>query len=520
MIDNYGNWGKYVQITALAAIRTHLAATDQRLPTQQHMPPNGRKSQAAVSEERATALSVIRGAGMPLSRDQIREAYAKRTNRPIAYGTVKARLEELVEAGLLRRTPDGQRPLMYELITVSEETGAQTDDPGETGLPSVKVEHAESGIPLSEQAQKALRMIRRPRSEREPVTYDVDLLRNYNPGQSWYLTSAERVRLYELGRTTSMGQPAGTYARDIMQRLVIDLSWSSSRLEGLKYSRIDTEELLSSASAPSGVSDRDRQIILNHKAAIEFMVEEAGEIGFNRYTIMNIHGLLSENLLDSRNDEGALRRRGVIVGSSVYTPTAIPQVIEECFDQILSKADAIPDPIEQAFFMMVHIPYLQPFMDVNKRTSRLAANISLIRANLCPLSFVDVEESVYTEGTLAVYENSDTSLLRDVFVWAYERSCAQFKVLRAAMGEPNPIRLNYRNELRELVRDVVRSLSWPTDAALQIRAKELEVPDIDRNAFVLEARQELRSLCTNILARYSLRKSEYDQWAEAVTAHR
>lgn len=457
---------------------------------------------------------------MPLSRDQIRDAYADRTSGAIAYNTVKARLEELVEAGLLRRTPDGQRPLLYEFVTAGEEPGTPTDAPDETRLPSVKVEHAESGIPFSEQAQKALRVTRRPRSEREPVTYDTAFLRNYHPGQSWYLTSAERVRLYELGRTTSMGQPAGTYARDIMQRLVIDLSWSSSRLEGLRYSRIDTEELLNAASAPSGVSDRDRQIILNHKAAIEFMVEEAGEIGFNRYTIMNIHGLLAENLLDNRNNEGALRTRAVIVGSSVYTPTAIPQVIEECFDQILSKAQAIPDPIEQAFFMMVHIPYLQPFMDVNKRTSRLAANISLIRANLCPLSFVDVEESVYTEGTLAIYENRDTSLLRDLFGWAYERSCAQFKVLLEAMGEPNPIRLNYRNELRELVRDVVRSLSWPTDEALQTRATELEMAGTDRNAFVLEARQEIRSLRTNILARYSLRKSEYDQWAEAVAAHR
>ena len=97
----------------------------------------------------------------------------------------------------------------------------------------------------------------------------------------------------------------------------------------------------------------------------------------------------------------------------------------------------IPDAIEQAFFVMVHLPYLQPFIDVNKRTSRLAANISLIRANLCPLSFVDVPEHTYTEGTLGVYENRNIALLRDVFVWAYERSCGQFKVLREAMGDPD-----------------------------------------------------------------------------------
>ena len=46
-----------------------------------------------------------------------------------------------------------------------------------------------------------------------------------------------------------------------------------------------------------------------------------------------------------------------------------PQLIEECFDQILDTTSAIDDPFEQAFFFMVQLPYLQPFDDVNKRVS-------------------------------------------------------------------------------------------------------------------------------------------------------
>ena len=209
-----------------------------------------------------------------------------------------------------------------------------------------------------------------------------------------------------------------------------------------------------------------------------------------------------------------MRRRGVLVGTSVYTPTEIPQVIGERFETLLHKAEAIPDPIEQAFFVMVHIPYLQPFIDVNKRTSRLAANIPLIRANLCPLSFVDVPERMYTDGILGVYEQANVALLRDVFIWAYERSCAQFKVLREAMGEPNPIRLNYRTELRELVRDVVRQRQRPTGEELRRRAIELGTPETDRDAFVLEAQRDLEALHPAVLARYGLRVSEYEAWAE------
>ena len=90
------------------------------------------------------------------------------------------------------------------------------------------------------------------------------------------------------------------------------------------------------------------------------------------------------------------------IAGSVYTPSAIPQVLEERFSLILSKAGSIGDPFERAFFMMVQLPYLQPFEDVNKRVSRLAANIPLIRADLCPLSFVDVPERAYIPGTLGV----------------------------------------------------------------------------------------------------------------------
>ena len=88
---------------------------------------------------------------------------------------------------------------------------------------------------------------------------------------------------------------------------------------------------------------------------------------------------------------GCVHQASPLAGSS-YHPIEVPQIIEECFQQILDKAAAIPDPFEQAFFVLVQLPYLQPFLDVNKRVSRLAANLPLIRGNLCPLSFVDVPD--------------------------------------------------------------------------------------------------------------------------------
>jgi Fic family protein len=59
------------------------------------------------------------------------------------------------------------------------------------------------------------------------------------------------------------------------------------------------------------------------------------------------------------------------ITNSAYTPLAVPQQIEEFFDLLLATADQIQNLFEQAFFVMVQLPYLQPFEDVNKRVSRL-----------------------------------------------------------------------------------------------------------------------------------------------------
>lgn len=125
-------------------------------------------------------------------------------------------------------------------------------------------------------------------------------------------------------------------------------------------------------------------MILNHKDAIEFLVNSVEEIGFNRYTILNLHALLANNLLIDPTAPGRLRHIPVGIEKSVYHPLEMPQLIEEYFDQLLATAAAIKDPFEQAFFTMTQLPYLQPFDDVNKRVSRLAANIPLIKANFSP----------------------------------------------------------------------------------------------------------------------------------------
>ena len=113
------------------------------------------------------------------------------------------------------------------------------------------------------------------------------------------------------------------------------------------------------------------------------------------------------------------------IQQSAFHPLEVPQLIEECFDQVLATAQAIRDPYEQALFAMVQLPYLQPFDDVNKlRVSRLAANIPFIKGNLSPLSFsLEVPRSAYTEAVLGVYELNKVDLLKDLFILGLREIC-------------------------------------------------------------------------------------------------
>lgn len=253
--------------------------------------------------------------------------------------------------------------------------------------------HGEVNLPISLEGEVIKQAVRKPIQNRNPVGYNRAFLDEYRPNETFYLAEEIRQHLHEIGRSPDSQRPAGTYVRRVFNRLLIDLSWNSSRLEGNTYSLLETERLLEQGEAAVGKNAMEAQMILNHKAAIELLVDQANEVGFNRYTILNLHALLSDNLLTDPQACGRLRTRTVDISGTVFHPLDVPQIIDECFQQIIDATAAINDPFEQAFFVMVHLPYLQPFEDVNKRVSRLAANLPLIRENLSPLSFVDMPEN-------------------------------------------------------------------------------------------------------------------------------
>lgn len=418
-------------------------------------------------------------------------------------------LAALAQAGKLEKIGGRGQGVLYRLPLSRQVTGLIE----ETARASDTVPQPD-GWDLSQRAQQALDRVSRPLGSREPVGYQRDFLDSYQPNHTWYLPETARIRLQQLGRLPQPGQPAGTYARQIMQRLLIDLSWNSSRLEGNTYSLLETERLIVQNEAVAGKNAMETQMILNHKDAIEFLVDAAGEIGFNAYTIRNLHALLSNNLLGNPEACGRIRQMPVTIGGSSYLPTAVPALIQEMFGVVLEKAEAISDPFEQSFFSMVHLSYLQAFDDVNKRVSRLAANIPLIRYNLCPLSFVDMPQDLYVKGLLAVYEMNRVDLLREVFVHAYEHSVKKYAVVKESLVEPDAFRLQYRYEIMPLVSEIVTGILQKTEALQAIKLQAAALPKQQQARFVEVVETELQGLHEGNIARYRIKPSQYRAWRD------
>lgn len=349
-----------------------------------------------------------------------------------------------------------------------------------------------------------------PYNRRVPMRYRPGFLDAYVPGKTWYLSAADRARLLEAGRPLGGSLPAGTYARRILEQLLVDLSWASSRMEGNTYDILQTERLIRFGEEAAGKDRKEALMILNHKEAIQYVVDNLDGIGLRRPDLFAIHALLSDGLLADPAMSGRLRGMPVGISHSSYRPPDDAVMIAEEFDILLYKAAQITDPFEQSFFLLVHIPYLQAFADVNKRTSRVASNIPLLKSDLAPMSFITIDDSDYIDGLIGVYELNNVALLREVYLDAYLASAEKYRVLRAEVESPEKAALAYRDVVRAAVRRSVLEFKGFRRNAILAMVAEAGVPEEDREGVVAYVRDQLAGLHEGNVIRYRLKPDDLE----------
>ncbi len=412
--------------------------------------------------------------------------------------TVNRHLAKLVSNGVVLREGAGPATV-YKIAAPTVHALSALASASSTGTARLAVS------PQWSETARALRaQLEAPIGTRHPVSYQRQFINAYVQNQSSLLPPDLAENLYASGRTRGQ-QPASTYARKVLEQLLIDLSWHSSRLEGNPKSLLDTKALF--ARGRSASDDLDASMLLNHKDAIEFMVDAVPEYGITVPVVRNIQSLLMQDLLENPDSIGAIRTTVVNITNSVYIPTQVPSLLEEMLGLIVEKSRNIKNPVESAFFMWVNMAYLQPFEDGNKRTSRLCANLPLMLTNCAPLSFLDIEQGDYAIAVTAVYERLDVTLAVELFEWTYRRSIDKYKVILEAMGAPDMFRVRHRELLGEAIRQVVADGATLVDACA-----DLALPQLDQQPFEALLRSELTGLQAYNCARYRLSIRLTENW--------
>lgn len=208
-----------------------------------------------------------------------------------------------------------------------------------------------------------------------------------------------------------------------LERLIIELSWKSSKIEGNTYSLLETEKLILENKKAEGRSKDETQMILNHKDAFDFIRQNPQEFStLNRANIERLHSILVKDMGVGLG----LRKAPVGITGTKYQPLDNIYQIEEAIAALSGAINRMENIYAKALLAVLGISYVQPFEDGNKRTSRLMANALLLANGLAPLSYRSVDETDYRQAMIVFYELNSIVPFKEIFLGQYEFSANNY----------------------------------------------------------------------------------------------
>ncbi|CDM60912.1 filamentation induced by cAMP protein Fic (plasmid) [Rhizobium favelukesii] len=321
-----------------------------------------------------------------------------------------------------------------------------------------------------------------PSHLRPHVNYDPMRFRSYDTDAGPWLDPAARALMADSVGQGGLDLDPSTYTREIAERFLIEMSWASSALEGNTYSLPETEALIKYAEVAGGKSEVEVQMILNHKQAIGWVIDNIATAQITSETVMRLHAMLMRTLV-RQNNLGAVRRDPVSITTSSYSPSSDHAELSMGLSELCWKASMTRDPFEASFALLAGIAYLQPFIDGNKRTGRLLSNIPLLKAGLPPISFVGVGRAAYGIGMTTWYELADTKYLSKAISEGYAITAPSYLVAATTKRVPRSIEIRMRRRLDDAVaeylnRAVDDPAMTPDDFATEAFA-DIEGEDFD-----------------------------------------
>ncbi|GHS92461.1 hypothetical protein AGMMS49949_04600 [Alphaproteobacteria bacterium] len=215
-----------------------------------------------------------------------------------------------------------------------------------------------------------------------------------------------------------------TVLKKELERLTIEFSWKSSRIEGNTYTLLDTERLIKDHIEAEGHEKEEALMILNHKEALDYIFHHHGD--FQNVTLSKVEDL-HKMLMKDLGISYLFRKTPVGIVGTEYRPLDNKFQIEDAMKELLKQINnpRYP-PFEKAFFTVLLISYIQPFEDGNKRTGRLLSNALLIAHTYCPLSYRSVDETEYKKAIILFYEQNSVLYFKELFIQQFEQAVEKY----------------------------------------------------------------------------------------------
>lgn len=239
------------------------------------------------------------------------------------------------------------------------------------------------------------------------INYNFSFLKEYNPNKT-FLLGIENINLIKNKLKKYKLNNLNYTNTKLKEMFLIDLAYSSCYLEWNNYSKEEVINFIFKGKEGINKTKENTIMVKNHIQAISFILKFKKDIYnknflYNKNIFQFIHSLLAKDLIKN-NNLGCFRTEIVKIWGSKYIPLQNKFQIEEEFDLFLEKLNKIKEPLEQSFFILIFISYLQSFIDVNKRTWRIWLNLPLLFNNLPFSSLINTTEKEYKYSLLETYE--------------------------------------------------------------------------------------------------------------------
>lgn len=162
----------------------------------------------------------------------------------------------------------------------------------------------------------------------------------------------------------------------LIDKYIVDYVYNAARIEGLNTKYLDTKLFVEDGIIPNNISEDKILILRNLKDAYkalkdpDFLNMHIDIISLCRVnSIINGRGLVKE--------AGHIRKDPVYILNSKYIPDLPDQY--QINNDIIDMTQLNENPLDIAIRIYLYLMRVQPFIDGNKRTANVFANLYLLR---------------------------------------------------------------------------------------------------------------------------------------------